>query len=130
MKILSRALVGLIGLLSLMSVGTHWFRVESLVAERGLAAVGDIGRANIRADIGGMFLAIGLFCLFAAARANKAALLAAIALVSSALLGRFVSVAIDGGSQRVYSPMIVEAVVVAVLLMILWSWNKKVPEGL
>lgn len=130
MKILSRALVGLIGLLSLMSVGTHWFRVESLVAERGLAAVGDIGRANIRADIGGMFLAIGLFCLFAAARANKAALLAAIALVSSALLSRFVSVAIDGGSQRVYSPMIVEAVVVAVLLMILWSWNKKVPEGL
>jgi hypothetical protein len=129
MQILSRALVGLIGLLSLLSVGTHWFRVESLVAERGLSAVGDIGRANIRADIGGMFLAIGLFCLFAAARANKAALLAAIALVGAALLGRFVSVAIDGGSARVYSPMIIEGVVIAILMLALWSW-KKVPEGL
>ena len=76
-----------------------------------------------------MFLAIGLFCLCAAARANKAALLAAIALVSSALLGRFISVAIDGGSQRVYSPMIIEGVVIAILMMALWSW-KKVPEGL
>lgn len=129
MQILSRALVGLIGLLSLLSVGTHWFRVESLVAERGLSAVGDIGRANIRADIGGMFLAIGLFCLFASVRSSKAALLAAIALVGAALLGRFVSVAIDGGSARVYSPMIIEGVVIAILMLALWSW-KKVPEGL
>ena len=129
MKILSRALVGLIGLLSLMSASTHWFRLESLVAERGLAAAGDIGRANIRADIGGMFLAIGLFCLFASVRSSKAALLAAIALVGAALLGRFVSVAIDGGSARVYSPMIIEGVVIAILMLALWSW-KKVPEGL
>jgi hypothetical protein len=93
MMFVSRAVVCMIGLLSLLSVGQHWFRIESLLAERGLSVAGDIGRANIRADIRGLFLAISMFCIFAAVRSSKTALLAAIALIGSALLGRFVSIA-------------------------------------
>jgi hypothetical protein len=129
MMFVSRAVVCMIGLLSLLSVGQHWFRIESLLAERGLSVAGDIGRANIRADIGGLFLAISMFCIFAAVRSSKTALLAAIALIGSALLGRFVSIAIDGGSQRVYSPMAIEAASITILLVVFWSW-KKMPEGL
>ena len=129
MALISRILVGLVGLLALLPVGQHWFNVDALVAERGLQAVGDIGRANIRADVGGIFLGIGLFALIAAVRQSRTWLLAAMLLTASALLGRFVSVAIDGYSSRVGSPMLVEAVVIAVYLIAYWAWGEK-PEGL
>lgn len=129
MALISRILVGLIGLLSLLSVVQHWFRLETLVAERGLQVIGDIGRANMRADVGGIFLGIGLFALIAAWQQCRIWLSATILLVGGALLGRFVSIAIDGYSPRVGSPMIVEAVVIGILLFAFWTWGKK-PEGL
>lgn len=129
MALISRILVGLIGLLSLLSVVQHWFRLETLVAERGLQVIGDIGRANMRADVGGIFLGIGLFALIAAWQQSRIWLSATILLVGGALLGRFVSIAIDGYSPRVGSPMIVEAVVIGILLFAYWTWGKK-PEGL
>lgn len=129
MTLISRILVGLLGLLTLLPVMQHWFNVDALVAERGLQAVGDIGRANIRADVGGIFLGIGLFAMIAAAKQSRTWLLAAMLLTASALLGRFVSVAIDGYSARVGSPMLVEAVVIAIYLFAYWTWDKK-PEGL
>jgi hypothetical protein len=129
MVIISRIWVAVIGLFSLFAVAQHWFDVDALVAERGIQAVGDIGRANIRADVGGIFIGIGLFAIIAAARQDRTWLLAAILLTSGALLGRFVSVAIDGYSPRVGSPMAVEAIVIAIYLFAYWSWGKK-PEGL
>lgn len=129
MALISRILVGLLGILALLPVMQHWFNIDALVAERGLQAVGDIGRANIRADVGGIFLGIGLFAIIAAAKQSKTWLLATMLLTASALLGRFVSVALDGYSARVGSPMLVEAVVIAIYLFAYWSWVKK-PEGL
>ncbi len=62
----SRILVAIIGLLSLISVYQHWFDVASLADARGIETVGAIGAANIRADVGGLFLAIALFAFVAA----------------------------------------------------------------
>jgi hypothetical protein len=129
MALLSRILVAVIGLLSLLGSLQHWFKVDALVTERGIQAVGDIGRANIRADVGGLFIGIGLFAIIAAAKQNKTWLLAATLLTGSALMGRFVSVAIDGYSPRVGPPMVIEAVVVAIYLVAFQLWGKK-PEGL
>jgi hypothetical protein len=129
MALISRILVGLLGLLTLLPLMQHWFNVDALVAERGLQAVGDIGRANMRADVGGIFLGIAVFALIAAIRQSRTWLLAAILLTGGALMGRFVSLAIDGYSARVGSPMLVEAVVIAIYLFAYWSWGKK-PEGL
>lgn len=129
MILLSRLLVGLIGLTSLSALRSHWFNIQMLAPERGIQAVGDIGRANIRADVGALFLCIGLFALIAAWKCSRTWLTATILLVASALLGRFVSVAIDGYSPRVGMPMLVEAIVIAVLGVAYWSWGKK-PEGL
>jgi hypothetical protein len=129
MILLSRILVGLIGVLSLVSVHQHWFRMDSLMAERGFQAIGDIGRANIRADIGGLFLAISIFALIAAARQNRMWLSATIILTGGALLGRFVSIAIDGYSPCIGSPMIIEAVVLVIYGFAYWAWGEK-PEGL
>ncbi len=129
MALLSRILVAVIGLLSLFGTLQHWFKVDTLVAERGIEAVGDIGRANIRADVGGLFIGIGLFAIIAAAKHDQTWLLAATLLTGSALMGRLVSVAIDGYSPRVGPPMVIEAVVVAIYLVAFRLWGKK-PEGL
>ena len=129
MAYFTRFLIALIGLLALLAVAQHWFEVDALVAERGLQGVGDIGRANIRADVGGLFLAISVFNLIAAIRQDRTWLLASLLLTACALLGRFVSVGFDGYSARVGSPMLVEAIVIAIYLFAWWSWKKK-PEGL
>jgi hypothetical protein len=129
MILVSRLLVGLIGLASLLAVWSHWFDIAMLAPERGIHAIDDIGRANIRADVGGLFLCIALFALIAAWQCSRTWLIVVFALVGSALLGRFVSVAIDGFSARVGTPMLVEAIVIAVLGVAYWSWGKK-PEGL
>jgi hypothetical protein len=129
MALCSRILVGLIGLLSLFSAAQHWFGIEALVNERGLQAIGDVGRANMRADVGGIFVGIGLFAIMAAWKESRMWLSATILLVGGALLGRFISVAIDGYTPRVGAPMLIEAIVIAIFAFAYFWWGKK-PEGL
>jgi Sec-independent protein secretion pathway component TatC len=129
MILFSRALVALIGTLSLLSVFQHWFAVETLVDARGIQTIGAIGAANIRADIGGLFLAIGVFAFIAAWQRSTTWLLATWLLPALALLGRFISLGIDGISARVIEPMVIEAVVLTILGAVYVYW-KKLPEGL
>jgi hypothetical protein len=129
MIILSRILVAVIGVLALLGVGQHWFDLDAVAVERGMQAIGDIGRANLRADVGGLFLGISGLALFAAVRQHQGAILAAAVLLTATLIGRFVSVAIDGYSAAVAPPMIVEAILIAILLFVYRAWGKK-PEGL
>ena len=129
MIILSRILVAIIGLIALLGVGQHWFDLDAVAVERGMQAIGDIGRANIRADVGGLFLGISALTLFAAIRQHQGAILAAALLLVATLFGRFVSIAIDGYSAPVAPPMMVEAILIAILLFVYRAWGKK-PEGL
>lgn len=129
MRFLMRIIVAWIGILALLGVHPHWFKLEKVASERGIEAIGAIGRANVRADVGGLFLAIALLALVAAAKQSRTWMLAAILVVSSALFGRFVSVAIDGYSARVGPPILTEAAVIAIFTFAYWSWGKK-PEGL
>jgi hypothetical protein len=119
----------LIGLASLLSVWSHWFKIDAPATQLGLQAIGDVGRANVRADIGDIFLGIGLFAIIAAWQKNRLWLSAAILLVSGALLGRFISIAINGYSPRVGVPMLVDGLVIANLIFAYWAWGEK-PEGL
>lgn len=129
MNIILRILLGAIGVFALFGVAQHWFSLDAVFAERGMHAVGDIGRANLRADVGGLFLGIGALTLFAAIRQHRGALIAAMVLLIATLAGRFVSIAIDGFSPPVAPPIIVEAVLIAILGGAYWAWGKK-PEGL
>lgn len=129
MILISRVIVAFIGLFALLGVGQHWFSLDVVAAERGMQAVGDTGRANLRADVGGLFLGVSCLTLFAAVRKNQSALLAAALLLMATLLGRFVSIAIDGYSAPVAPPIIIEAIVITILLLAYRAWDKK-PEGL
>ena len=66
MPFLIRIAVGLIGIMALLGVNSHWFKLDDLASDRGIEAIGAIGRANVRADVGGLFLAIAIFALLAA----------------------------------------------------------------
>lgn len=129
MLLASRIWVSLIGILSVLTVIPHWFRLESLVAERGVEAIDLIGRANLRADMGGIFLAIGILALMASYKRSTSWLAATIIVPACALAGRFVSIALDGYESRVLEPIIVEIVVLALLGLAYRIW-KKAPEGL
>lgn len=124
-----RILIGIMGLLSLQGAWHHWFNVAGLAEERGMKALGAIGQANIRADVGGIFLAIGLLSLIAAWKQSSHWALAAVVAIGSTLFGRFVSIALDGYSERVMQPIAIEAVVLVILLGGYFVWKKK-PEGL
>ncbi|WP_373474896.1 hypothetical protein [Sphingorhabdus sp.] len=129
MPFIMRIVVGLIGIMALLGVNPHWFKLDDLASERGIEAISAIGRANVRADVGGLFLAIAIFALLAAAKQSRTWLLAVTLLVGSALLGRVVSVAIDGYVAAVGPPMATETAIIAILILAYWSWGKK-PEGL
>lgn len=123
MALIFRILVGLIGALSVLTALPHWFRVESLAATRGIEAIDAIGRANVRADVGGIFLAIGILALLAAWKQSRTWLVATLTLVLSALVGRFISLSIDGVAPGVIEPMAVESLVIAVFVGALLSWK-------
>ena len=59
-------------MLALLGVGPHWFRLQRFACLNvACEALGEVGRANVRADVGGLFLAIALFAFIAAAKAKQ-----------------------------------------------------------
>lgn len=129
MALIFRILVGLIGALSVLTALPHWFRVESLAATRGIEATDAIGRANVRADVGGIFLAIGILALLAAWKQSRIWAAATLIVVASAFLGRLISVGLDGMSTGIAEPIMIEAVVLLILGGASRTWGKA-PEGL
>ena len=125
-----RVVVGLLSLLTLLNVYQHWFSLPSLEAERGLVGIGEIGAANIRADVGGIFLAIAVFLALAAWTRSRIWIASTLIIIASTLSGRMVSFALDGVDRRTSEPVMIEVVVVSILLVTLWAWREKTPEGL
>lgn len=129
MALFFRILVALAGVLSVFSVAPHWFRLDSLDETRGIAAIGLMGRANVRADVGGIFLGIGILALIAAWTQQRTWLSATLILVGSTLTGRIVSLALDGTGPGVLPPIAVELTVIAILAGALASWKKAPKTG-
>lgn len=128
MKTIFRIFVTLLGIGALWGVAQHWFLLDSVAAERGMAAVGAIGRANLRADVGGTFLAIGLFALIAAWRRSSAMALVAATLVGSALVGRFLSAAFDGIDRAAAEPILIELICLTIFLAAWRIWKGTAPD--
>jgi len=117
MKMIVRGLVGICGLLALLVAAAVWFNPETAAARLGLSAMDGLGVASLRADLGGFFAAAGALSL-AGAIADKARLLTApLILVAVALCGRALSAALSGFEASMAPPMIVEAVLLAILAL-------------
>lgn len=128
-----RILVGLTGLLSCLAGAQHWLMLDAIGAQRGIIAASIAGAANLRADVGGIFLAIGLFALVAARTADRRWLAVTGTIVGCALAGRVASLALDGAAPDVWPPLLIETTVLALLGGAAWAWRRtpgKGPEGL
>jgi hypothetical protein len=112
-----RALVGVIGVLALLVAARLWIGPEAPAAALGLKADGPLGLATLRADVGGFFAAGGLFALAGAIRGEGRLLTPPAVLLGLALVGRLVTVAVDGYAAPMLPPMIIEFVLVAILLI-------------
>ncbi len=115
MKTLARGLAGLIGVLAVLLALRIWAGPAEPAMQLGLQAVGGLGLATLRADVGGFFAAGGLFALAGAIRGEGRLLTVPLVLLGLALVGRTITVFLDGWEAAMLQPMIVEAVLVAIL---------------
>ncbi len=125
MGVIFRLLVGILGALSVATTYPHWFKLNEIVASRGISGIGVMGNANVRADVGGLFLGMGILMLVAAATRSRQWALAALLVICSSFAGRMVSYAIDGGGEGVYPPMAVEVGAILILSGALIFWKRR-----
>lgn len=113
MILLLRILAGLFGLLFAGLGLMAWAAPERLAMQFGLATLGPAGLANIRADMGGMFLALAGFCLAAAALRRRWPGLTAAGILAIIVIGRLV--AFLAGDGLAIPSLTIEVVACAVL---------------
>ena len=112
-----RFLVGAIGVLAILVAVRIWLAPALVGATLGLTPVGGLGLATLRADVAGFFGAAGVLALAGAVRDDGGLLTAPLVMLSLALTGRLVSVAMGGLSAPQVPPMIVEAVLLVLLAL-------------
>lgn len=117
MRRISRLMVGLVGLLAVLGAVQVWVAPAAFAGRLGLSAVDSLGLATLRADIGGFFGVAGALALAAALRDRRSLLIAPLIALAIALVGRLVTLAIAGYSPNMLAPIIVEAVLLAILAL-------------
>ncbi len=115
MRVVLRTLVGVIGLLGCLVALAIWANPERPAGQFGLEAANALGIAALRADFAGFFGGVGVLALAAAIRGEARLLTAPLLLIGLALTGRAVTVALDGFTPAMAQPMVIEAVLLAVL---------------
>ena len=115
MKLVMRIVIGLVGLFNILIGLSFLFKPSKMAADFALSPLGVQGMATMRADFPAFFLTGAIFSLIGAWRVEAKALLVPMMLLAFALLGRFVSIALDGVVATTVPPMVVEAVMIALL---------------
>jgi hypothetical protein len=110
-----RFAIGLLGALAIALAIRFWIDPVGAGAALGVAGNGLLGLATLRADFGSFF-AVAAILLLAGAITNDAGFLTApLLLFAAALLGRVLTIALNGYSPSELQPMIVEAVLVVLI---------------
>lgn len=123
MALVQRILVGLIGAIAILVAMRLWFAMDATLTQFGVSPLNLVGRQSVRADMGGLFLGIGLFCSMAAWKQSRTWALGALVVTGAAIAGRIAGVLIDGTGAGVWPPIVIEAVIIAVLLWVRSSWK-------
>ena len=123
MRHIARLLVGLVGAASLLAGLTFWFNMEALLTDFGIETAGLVGRATVRADMGGLFLTIAVMALMAAWKRSRMWALGALVPLCAAIVGRLIGVVADGAGSGIWPPIMVEAFSIAVLVWARSIWR-------
>ncbi len=111
-----RVIIASIGVLT-VAIGLAFLLAPAgPAAQFFISPVGSQGMATLRADFPGFFIGAGVFALLGAWRADPAPLAVPLLMLALALLGRCVSLVMDGMGPDAIAPMVAEAVMIAVLL--------------
>ena len=121
----SRILVGLVAAFFIFMGLNFWFMLDTAVTSFGFGPDGLIGRASVRADVGGFFLGGGIIAAMAAWKRCSTLATASLILVATAITGRIVSLVLDGAAPGGTPPMVVEAVMIAILLWARSQWRTR-----
>ncbi len=125
MKFTMRILIGLVGLFNIFIGLSFLFTPAKMAAEFALSPLGVQGMATIRADFPAFFLTGAIFALIGAWRMDPKPLQVPLMLLTTALFGRFVSIALDGSTPTTVPPMIAEAVMIACLVVAYRVFGKR-----
>lgn len=127
MIIITRMLVGLIGLLFAFLAAGFLLNTQVQANNVGITALSVQGFATVRADIGGFFAFCGGLCLYAAATKSTRVLWPVILLIALAFAGRALSLLLNGPGEMFYVPMVAEVIIVAILYWarLLWRQSEK-----
>ena len=117
MRLSARIAVGLVGSFNFLLGMGFLFSPVQLAAGFALSPIGTQGLATIRADFPAFFLTGAIFAMIGAWRADPKPLLVPLVLLSLALFGRCVSIAIDGMASTTLPPMIAEALMIGIILL-------------
>ena len=112
-----RVVIGLIGLFNIAIGLGFLFNPARLAGQFFLSPLGSQGLATLRADFPGFFITGGVFALIGAVKKDGNALAVPLLLLAIAIIGRSVSLAMDGTAATAWPPMIAEAVMIAALLL-------------
>ena len=112
-----RLVIGLIGLFNIAIGLGFLLNPAQLAGQFFLSPMGTQGLATLRADFPGFFITGGAFALIGAVKKDGNALAVPLLLLTIAIIGRSVSLAMDGTAPTAYPPMIIEAVMIAALLL-------------
>jgi hypothetical protein len=123
MIIISRILVGAVGLLFAFMAAGFLLNTQTEANNVGITALSIQGYATVRADIGGFFAFCGGLCLYGAATKSTRVLWPVILLVALAFAGRALSLLLSGPGEMFYVPMVAEAIIVAILYWARLLWR-------
>lgn len=125
MTIITRIAVGLVAALFLYVGIGIWFNFDETIAGLGLATENPLGRAAVRADFGALFFGVGGMSAMAAWRMSRTYAFGALILLCIALTGRIVSLLLEGPAPGGTTPMMVEAMSIAILASARLVWAKR-----
>lgn len=119
---LADVLVYIVGA-SMLAIGIgFWFALDAMMPQFALSTISDVGRSNIRADNGCLFLTLGTMAGYAVWNRSRTAALVCAMMFLVGLTGRFLTVALDGLDPAAIGSMFVEGGSAAILLWARSLW--------
>ena len=128
-NIVLRLLLCAIGMFSLGIAIQFWTDPMGMAPGFGLMAEETIGRATLRADMGAIFSFFGLASVAAALSNRGKLLLAPLLLVTLALVGRIITVVVEGPPTGAgFTPMIIDVVIISLFVLGYYHLRADRPE--
>jgi len=116
MTILVRTLIGLIALFFIASGLRLFITPEAMAAAFSIVPSGVPGLSTVRGDLGGTFLAIGLFSAMGLRRGARHWLYSAAAVLAAIAVGRLIGFALDGATTALSVAFSAELAFIAALV--------------